>query len=71
MRRKTLSSSDLEELLPRLRVFLGALSVKKAVKGGAEAVELTGSRIVVVSGFLFMVTNDAVVPVLVEKNSPL
>lgn len=71
MRRKTLSASELEELLPRLQLFLSGLNVKKAVKKGVGSVELEGSRVVTVAGFLFLLTEEAAVPVLAEVNSPI
>ncbi|MEM1952835.1 MAG: PUA domain-containing protein [Candidatus Caldarchaeum sp.] len=69
MRRRSLSSSELEALLPRLRLFLGDVNVKKLLKRGAECIESTGFRVVALAGQLFVVAGEDVVPALIDGNA--
>ncbi|MEM0350142.1 MAG: PUA domain-containing protein [Candidatus Caldarchaeum sp.] len=71
MKRRSLSASEFEALLPRLRVFLGDVNVKKVLKRGVDAVELEDVMVLSVAGFFFVVGNEWVVPALVDVNKPL
>lgn len=71
MKRRSLSSSEFEALLPRLRVFLGDVNVKRVLKRGVDVFELEGVKVVSVDEFFFVVGGEWVVPALVEGNKPL
>jgi len=66
-----LSSSEFEALLPRLRVFLGDVNVKKVLKRGVDVFELGDVMVVSVGGFFFVVGGEWAVPALVEGNKSL
>jgi len=64
LRRRSLSSDEVEEILPKVGVFLPGVNLKKLAKKGVESVELGKMEAVFFSGYTFVRSEGYVVPAL-------
>jgi PUA domain protein len=64
LRKRSLSSGEVDEILPRVEIFLRGVNLRKLVKKGVECVELGKVEAIFFSGYVFVKSDRYVVPAL-------
>uniref|UniRef100_A0A7C5L770 PUA domain-containing protein n=1 Tax=Caldiarchaeum subterraneum TaxID=311458 RepID=A0A7C5L770_CALS0 len=69
LKRRTLSSAELDDLTQRLAKFLEGENLKKLLKKGATAADLGKATVVSIGSYYFVVAGGTCFPALAQANS--